>query len=375
MPRIPVVPSELPEQISRMAAMHSARKEMAAAIAKERLSSAIRANVPAAAMKDIKIGSDVLVYREKPEDMWIGPFKVLDSDGKLLRLDVRGSVMQVYVDKVKLYLSPQNNPRLESTKRASQLGIESSDPQSDAQVARSTNSDIIGELEDILSGLRDRELKISTVNLVGAPHPQRESIFPAFADDNPKNSSYTAHEHLTEILEADDPRANSKMFNIAKDVEVKGLLKRKTWRVIPKTQLPTGANVLSGRFVLTLKNVGSDTQRAKARFVAQGHRDKEKRVMVDNFTSLRQSSTRLIISIAAVKGFRIFAHDVNQAYLQSEEELTRQLFLLPKKRDLKFFKLDEKDILHLLKPIYGTTDAGDYWGVTMDRNAGEELQS
>ena len=30
-------------------------------------------------------------------------------------------------------------------------------------------------------------------------------------------------------------------------------------------------------------------------------------------------------------GFRVFANDVNQAYLQIDEELTRQLFLLPKK--------------------------------------------
>lgn len=72
MPRISVVPSELPDQISRMAAMHSARKEMTAFIAKDRLSTAIRANVPAAAMKNIKVGSDILVYRENPEDKWIG---------------------------------------------------------------------------------------------------------------------------------------------------------------------------------------------------------------------------------------------------------------------------------------------------------------
>ena len=82
--------------------------------------------------------------------------------------------------------------------------------------------------------------------------------------------------------------------------------------------------------------------------------------MVHNITTLRQSSARRIISVAAVKAFRLFAHDVNKAYPQSEEELTRQMFFLPKEKDLRYFKLDEKDILHLLKPIYGTTDAGDY---------------
>lgn len=93
MPRIPVVPSELPEQISRMAAMHSARKEMAAVIAKEVLSTAIRANVPAETMRNIKVGSDVLGFREKPEDKCIRPFKLIKIDEKVLQIDVKVSMM------------------------------------------------------------------------------------------------------------------------------------------------------------------------------------------------------------------------------------------------------------------------------------------
>ena len=108
------------------------------------------------------------------------------------------------------------------------------------------------------------------------------------------------------------------MFQIAKKSEIKGLQRRKTWRVLSKHFLPKEANVLSGRFVLTLKNVGSIEVKAKARYVAQGHKDKEKREMVQNITTLRQSSTRLISSVAAVKGFQIFAHDFNQAYLESD---------------------------------------------------------
>ena len=46
--------------------MHSARKEMSTIIAKDRLSTAIRTNVPSAAMKDIEVGNCVLLYREKP---------------------------------------------------------------------------------------------------------------------------------------------------------------------------------------------------------------------------------------------------------------------------------------------------------------------
>lgn len=93
------------------------------------------------------------------------------------------------------------------------------------------------------------------------------------------------------------------MFRVAKKAEIKELQRRKTCRVILKHYLPKEENVLRGRFVLTLKNVGSVEKKAKARFVVQGHKDKEEREMVYNITTLRQSSTRLIISVAAVKEF------------------------------------------------------------------------
>ena len=49
------------------------------------------------------------------------------------------------------------------------------------------------------------------------------------------------------------------------------------------------------------------------------------------------------------------------------------MFLLPKRADLIYFGLDEDEILELLKPIYGMTDAGHYWGVTVDRHVKHDL--
>lgn len=85
--------------------------------------------------------------------------------------------------------------------------------------------------------------------------------------------------------------------------------------------------------MLAPKNVGTDGELAKkVHYVAKGHRDIDKSCMVHNITNLQQSSTRIIISVAAIKGFRIFSHDVTQAYLQIEEKLTRKGFLLPKRK-------------------------------------------
>lgn len=94
-----------------------------------------------------------------------------------------------------------------------------------------------------------------------------------------------------------------------------------------QARIVEGCERACGRFVLTLKEFGTHNETPKARYVAQGHMDKEKEFLVHNTTILRQRSIRIIVSFAAVKGYRIFSHDVQQAYLQSDEELTRKIFI------------------------------------------------
>lgn len=57
--------------------------------------------------------------------------------------------------------------------------------------------------------------------------------------------------------------------------------------------------------------------------------------MVHYTATLWSTFVRLIHSIASMKGFRIFSHYFNQAYVQNKDNLTRQSFIFPKKEDLK----------------------------------------
>ena len=82
---------------------------------------------------------------------------------------------------------------------------------------------------------------------------------------------------------------------------------------------------------------------------------------------------RSIVSFAASQGYRVLSHEVTQAYTQSNDCLSRELFLQAKPRDAELFSLSEGETLKLVKPIYGTTDAGDYWNVTVDRHAKKDL--
>ena len=121
------------------------------------------------------------------------------------------------------------------------------------------------------------------------------------------------------------------------------LRKGETWQVIPKPSLPHKEIFLSGRSVLNLKSFGSADERAKARYVSKGNCDREKARMFHNvdITTLRQSSTRIIVSVSAIKLFLLSSHDVRQAYLENEDKLTRKVFLLPKRADIKYFGLCE----------------------------------
>jgi hypothetical protein len=122
--------------------------------------------------------------------------------------------------------------------------------------------------------------------------------------------------------------------------------------------------------VLTIKNIGTDEEVHKARYVVQGHKDRDKKFLVHNSTTVRQSSTRLLVSLAATLGFRIWSQDVKQAYLQSSEKLMRKVYLKPSKE----FGLPQNALLELHKPLYGLADSGDYWHNTMSRHLKEDLK-
>ena len=174
---------------------------------------------------------------------------------------------------------------------------------------------------------------------------------------------------IQDILHPSDPRAHNKESERAKEKEIEGLIRRGTWKVVTKEDVPAGANVLNGRFAVNIKKVGTDTSIHKAPFVVQGHKEKEKRQLVHNSTTVRQSSTSLLIALAAIFGFRVWTHDITQAYLQSAIQLLRDVYLKPSKE----LELGSHQLLKLLKPLYGLADSGDYWNVTMAKHVQADL--
>ncbi len=64
---------------------------------------------------------------------------------------------------------------------------------------------------------------------------------------------------LTEVTMLGDPRED--LFRRAKREEIECLIKRRTWKVILRSEMPDNANVFGGRFVLVIKDEGKNKER------------------------------------------------------------------------------------------------------------------
>ena len=96
--------------------------------------------------------------------------------------------------------------------------------------------------------------------------------------------------------------------------------------------------------------------------------------MVHNNPTLRQFSIKIVVSVSVLLGFRLALLDVMQAYLQSKQKLTREIYVRPKHEDLNYFGLKHTQLLRLIRLLYGICDSGDYWRSTLSKFAVDKLK-
>jgi hypothetical protein len=168
----------------------------------------------------------------------------------------------------------------------------------------------------------------------------------------------TKNKRWTEVIAKGDPRASSAPMRAAIRKEITGLISRGTFKLVMIPDTARKNSVLS-RFVLAIKHEDG-REVYKARLCLGGHRDFLKHNMVHTATTLSQTSTRLILAIAAIFDFDVWTTDVQQAYLQSAEFLQKEIFL---KTDA--LELGQDEFMQLILPLYGLSESGDYWGETL----------
>lgn len=160
-----------------------------------------------------------------------------------------------------------------------------------------------------------------------------------------------------------DPR-----FRNSARKEIKGLLDRGTYVVVKEKDVPPGATILRSRIINSIKTDPEGNEIFKTRLVIQGHLDPEKGMTVNEAPTILRSSTRIILSLASTMGFGLWSRDVKQAFIQSEENLHRELYVKPPKRpDLLGMIHQPEGLLHAVKTLYGLAESPGYWWQTFKR--------
>ena len=105
---------------------------------------------------------------------------------------------------------------------------------------------------------------------------------------------------IIEVLHHTEPRIRTPEAEKASEVEIENLVRRGTWEMVLEEDDPKSANVITGSFVVTVKDVEIENPIFKPSFVAHGNRDAEKDQLVYDSTTARQSSARLQVALGGI---------------------------------------------------------------------------
>ena len=179
--------------------------------------------------------------------------------------------------------------------------------------------------------------------------------------DKPSTCVYDCHEGMKARAEPKSYKmamksADAKEWRAACDLEIKSIMDMGVWEIVDR---PKNAPVVGGRWHFKLKlNPNGSIKKHKARYVAKGYTQTEGIDYNDTYaTTGRLASFRILVAIAAAKGWEIEQMDAIAAFLNSD--LKEEIFLeLPEGYD------EERamgKVARLQKALYGLKQSARCW--------------
>ena len=152
----------------------------------------------------------------------------------------------------------------------------------------------------------------------------------------------------------------------AMNKEITDLMKHDTWELMSIDDVPKNRKVVKSKFVYTIKyNRDGTIERFKARFVACGYSQVKDFDYSETFSAtLRSTSFRLLMAVAAGKKLELEHFDVTSAFTQSE--IDAEIYVEAPPGD--FTSKDDMNrpkVLKLKKALYGTKQASKLWQDTL----------
>ncbi|CAA7045653.1 unnamed protein product [Microthlaspi erraticum] len=148
-------------------------------------------------------------------------------------------------------------------------------------------------------------------------------------------------------------------FRHAMNEELEAMEVNRTWTI---ESLPPGKNVVGCKWVYTIKYKADGTiERYKARLVAKGFTQQEGVDFTENFSPVAKlTSVKLLLALAAIKGWSLFQMDVSNAFLHSD--LDEEIYMsLPQGYTPSSGSLPPNPVCRLHKSLYGLKQASRQW--------------
>ena len=230
------------------------------------------------------------------------------------------------------------------------------------------------DANDATVGEDDRPTRVGTF---GRPPPRAtRNPNPAYVNviiDDVCNRSYAfkVEEALSDIpipqsFEEAEASPLRKRWLASMEKEISDLVKHDTWELVSIDDVPNNRKVVKSRFVYTIKyNRDGTIDRFKSRFVACGYSQIKNFDYTETFSAtLRSTSFRLLMAIAAGKKLVCEHFDVTSAFTQSEIDAEIYVEAPPGNFTQKDSKGRPK-VLKLNKALYGTKQASKLWQDTL----------
>lgn len=155
----------------------------------------------------------------------------------------------------------------------------------------------------------------------------------------------------------------------AKRKELYGLAERGTFEIVCPEDIEKGAqrpNITRGRFVLSIKNVGTGKEKCMAQLVVQGHTDAEKDLLVHNSTKLQKKLNTITHCYSShLWNATLDIRCIASLFAICSQTYARYIYIRPSKK----LTLNSNQLLKLLRTLYGLSESGDYWHETFQTPA------
>lgn len=91
-----------------------------------------------------------------------------------------------------------------------------------------------------------------------------------------QDAAYVYPTYVTEVIKKSDAKYKSKQSKDAKSSRSQDYWIEKLLPFVNEKDIPPNSNILGGRIILAIKNPSTPTERYKAQFMIQGHKESEK---------------------------------------------------------------------------------------------------